>query len=151
MVLGGLWHGAGITFVIWGAWQGAGLVVNRWWTQNVRHTRDPGAAGAARLGRHLPVRPGRLGLLPRHVALGRGHLPQADGDAQPPDPAEGIPAVIPLLLLVLVVGQWTGWVPLVRRYLPEGSPQRYLAYGTGLAVAVMLVPAQTISFIYFQF
>jgi D-alanyl-lipoteichoic acid acyltransferase DltB (MBOAT superfamily) len=29
MVLGGLWHGAAWTFVIWGAYQGAGLIVER--------------------------------------------------------------------------------------------------------------------------
>lgn len=31
MVLGGLWHGARITFVIWGALHGAGLVAERLW------------------------------------------------------------------------------------------------------------------------
>ncbi len=29
MVLGGLWHGAAWTFVVWGAYQGAGLIVER--------------------------------------------------------------------------------------------------------------------------
>lgn len=32
MVLGGLWHGAGWTFVLWGALHGAYLVVNHAWT-----------------------------------------------------------------------------------------------------------------------
>jgi D-alanyl-lipoteichoic acid acyltransferase DltB (MBOAT superfamily) len=31
MVLGGLWHGASWTFVVWGALHGTGLVVNRLW------------------------------------------------------------------------------------------------------------------------
>ena len=31
MLLGGLWHGAGWTFVIWGAMHGVWLGVNRWW------------------------------------------------------------------------------------------------------------------------
>jgi alginate O-acetyltransferase complex protein AlgI len=31
MLLGGLWHGAAWTFVIWGALHGAGLAVVRWW------------------------------------------------------------------------------------------------------------------------
>ena len=31
MLLGGLWHGASWTFVVWGALHGAGLVVNRLW------------------------------------------------------------------------------------------------------------------------
>ena len=30
MLLGGLWHGAGWTFVLWGAIHGAGLVIHRW-------------------------------------------------------------------------------------------------------------------------
>jgi alginate O-acetyltransferase complex protein AlgI len=33
MVLGGLWHGAGWTFVIWGALHGAFLIVNHGWTK----------------------------------------------------------------------------------------------------------------------
>ena len=31
MLLGGLWHGAGWTFVIWGGLQGAYLCINHWW------------------------------------------------------------------------------------------------------------------------
>jgi D-alanyl-lipoteichoic acid acyltransferase DltB (MBOAT superfamily) len=33
MILGGLWHGAGITFVIWGALHGAFLIVNHQWSR----------------------------------------------------------------------------------------------------------------------
>src|SRR5262249_8804993 len=31
MLIGGLWHGAGWTFVAWGAIHGSGLVAERWW------------------------------------------------------------------------------------------------------------------------
>ena len=31
MLLGGLWHGAAWTFVVWGAFHGALLIVNHWW------------------------------------------------------------------------------------------------------------------------
>jgi alginate O-acetyltransferase complex protein AlgI len=31
MLIGGLWHGAGWTFVAWGAIHGTGLVAERWW------------------------------------------------------------------------------------------------------------------------
>ena len=31
MVIGGLWHGAGWTFVAWGAWHGVGLAAHRGW------------------------------------------------------------------------------------------------------------------------
>jgi hypothetical protein len=30
-LLGGLWHGAGWTFVVWGGLHGAALVIFRWW------------------------------------------------------------------------------------------------------------------------
>jgi D-alanyl-lipoteichoic acid acyltransferase DltB (MBOAT superfamily) len=31
MVIGGLWHGAGWTFIVWGAWHGIGLAAHRGW------------------------------------------------------------------------------------------------------------------------
>lgn len=33
MLLGGLWHGANWTFVVWGAWHGGLLVLERYWMQ----------------------------------------------------------------------------------------------------------------------
>jgi D-alanyl-lipoteichoic acid acyltransferase DltB (MBOAT superfamily) len=36
MLLAGLWHGAGLTFVAWGAWHGALLVVNHLWRGRFR-------------------------------------------------------------------------------------------------------------------
>jgi alginate O-acetyltransferase complex protein AlgI len=30
-LIGGLWHGAGWTFVLWGALHGLAIVVHRWW------------------------------------------------------------------------------------------------------------------------
>jgi alginate O-acetyltransferase complex protein AlgI len=33
MLLGGLWHGANWTFVVWGAWHGGILVLERYWMQ----------------------------------------------------------------------------------------------------------------------
>ncbi len=42
MLLGGLWHGAAWTFVIWGALHGAYLMVNHLWNVKVRRGRPPG-------------------------------------------------------------------------------------------------------------
>ena len=41
MLLGGLWHGASIRFVMWGALHGAGLVINKIWASvfGMRHKR----------------------------------------------------------------------------------------------------------------
>ncbi len=44
MALGGLWHGAGWTFVLWGAYHGTLLLINYAW-RAVRPWRPPGSAG----------------------------------------------------------------------------------------------------------
>jgi alginate O-acetyltransferase complex protein AlgI len=49
MLLGGLWHGASWTFVVWGALHGGYLLVNHAWRGAVRRRPLPGTA-AARLG-----------------------------------------------------------------------------------------------------
>ena len=49
MLLGGLWHGAAWTFVIWGGLHGVALVVHReWqrWTESGKHGRAAGCAGS---------------------------------------------------------------------------------------------------------
>jgi D-alanyl-lipoteichoic acid acyltransferase DltB (MBOAT superfamily) len=46
MAIGGLWHGAGWTFIVWGAWHGIGLAAHRWWQAlhgNPRLSLTPGA------------------------------------------------------------------------------------------------------------
>lgn len=49
MLLGGLWHGAGVAFVLWGAYHGALLCLNRWlgeWRANRTPHPDPAKASA---------------------------------------------------------------------------------------------------------
>ena len=41
MILGGLWHGAAFTFVIWGTLHGSGLAVERWARQRAASLRSP--------------------------------------------------------------------------------------------------------------
>lgn len=43
MLLGGFWHGAGWTFLLWGALHGSYLVINHAWTSLVERTKIPGA------------------------------------------------------------------------------------------------------------
>ncbi|MDM0017995.1 MBOAT family O-acyltransferase [Variovorax saccharolyticus] len=45
MLLGGLWHGAAWTFVIWGALHGFFLMVNHLWNAKVRRNAKPGVVG----------------------------------------------------------------------------------------------------------
>ena len=42
MLLGGLWHGANWTFVLWGAWHGGILVLERYWAQRFGKPLLPG-------------------------------------------------------------------------------------------------------------
>ncbi|MCS7006970.1 MAG: MBOAT family protein [Gaiellaceae bacterium] len=44
MLLGGLWHGAGWTFVAWGGIHGAALVLERWWRGRPGHVERPPTA-----------------------------------------------------------------------------------------------------------
>ncbi len=44
MLLGGLWHGASWTFVVWGMLHGIGLLIHRLWKKSVPATRGPVAA-----------------------------------------------------------------------------------------------------------
>ncbi len=41
MLLGGLWHGANWTFVLWGAWHGVILAIERYWLQRFGPSRWP--------------------------------------------------------------------------------------------------------------
>lgn len=52
MAIGGLWHGASWTFLIWGVWHGCGLAAQRWW-QALRGKAAPSEHPAARIGRAL--------------------------------------------------------------------------------------------------
>jgi D-alanyl-lipoteichoic acid acyltransferase DltB (MBOAT superfamily) len=51
MLLGGLWHGAGWTFVVWGALHGVYLVVNHAWRMRRPRTTTHGAV-RCHIGRH---------------------------------------------------------------------------------------------------
>jgi alginate O-acetyltransferase complex protein AlgI len=44
MLIGGLWHGAGWTFVAWGAIHGAALVAERWWRDRPGYVERPSTA-----------------------------------------------------------------------------------------------------------
>ncbi len=69
MVIGGLWHGAAITFVVWGAIHGGFLALERFVAREVvglpRRSRPArGARGRAAVAAHLPRGVPGLGVLP---------------------------------------------------------------------------------------
>ena len=41
MLIGGLWHGAGWTFVVWGGIHGVGLAAERWWKDRPHYVAPP--------------------------------------------------------------------------------------------------------------
>ncbi len=41
MALGGLWHGAALTFIAWGLFHGLGLAIERWWGERRAASRTP--------------------------------------------------------------------------------------------------------------
>jgi alginate O-acetyltransferase complex protein AlgI len=55
MLLGGLWHGAGWTFVVWGGLHGLYLVVNHGWQSVLEHVGRSSSLGDSRLGRATSV------------------------------------------------------------------------------------------------
>ncbi len=63
MLLGGLWHGANWTFVVWGGLHGLGLVATREWERN--RAGRPLAAASGRMASHQLLGLLRLDLLPR--------------------------------------------------------------------------------------
>ena len=76
MVIGGLWHGAAMTFLVWGALHGGYLVGERWVKERWAATHP--AARAARgvhrrppVGAHLQPRVPGLDLLPRPTRSAR--------------------------------------------------------------------------------
>lgn len=147
MILGGLWHGAGATFLIWGAWQGTALAVNRWWSDGPGRTiRLPELVSwsvtfsVVLLGWVLFRADG---LRDAVEYLGRMVFP-TDGNAE-------VPPLIALALGLAVVGQWTRIATTLPALAPRGSLRRQFAYGGGVLAALILFPSAAPDFIYFQF
>jgi alginate O-acetyltransferase complex protein AlgI len=80
MALGGLWHGASWTFVIWGFYHGFGLAIERWWKERPAPTRqvvdlrdrperDDGGAAPVRRTRAGARPPGPVGTAPGATAV----------------------------------------------------------------------------------
>jgi len=153
MLLGGLWHGAAWTFVVWGGIHGVALVVHKQFI-------------AARPARHTATRAGRvLGwtvcttvvlfawIFFRAQTFGiawemitgigalRGGWPEAAAAAR-------FVALLALLLFIDVpqYRRGTHTAMIEWHWLPRG-----LAYAAFIVLIVLLVPQDDVPFIYFQF
>jgi alginate O-acetyltransferase complex protein AlgI len=158
MALGGLWHGAAWTFVVWGALHGIGLSAERFRREQIAaRGGDPAAlpAGlslaAARLATFHVVCLGWLFFRADSIATVGTMLARlftAFGPA---------PAVTPLVLLAVAVGIGTQYLP---RDLPgrvQMAFSRAAPIAQGVALGVMLFVITTLGpqgvapFIYFRF
>lgn len=145
MTLCGLWHGAGLTYVVWGALQGVALCVNRWWR------RRPG-------GRALHPLAGWV-LTFAFVVFVRIFF-NADGldtsfaylrNLVVPHDGAMPPTWLAIAAFLGIVLQWPAISSVYLRLVPAGSLRRWGAYGIAIAISVALLPVTTPAFIYFQF
>ncbi len=159
MTLGGLWHGASWTFVVWGVLHGLLLIVHK--------TFQGFCKSRPRVDRLLQSAPGtllRVGLTFLSVCVGwiffrattfsiaadvlrRMALFQAEG-APGPLPSSGIILTLLLVALCHVVRRFDLWRKWHMR-LP--APMLGFSYAAAVTVALILAPSGTKPFIYFQF
>lgn len=152
MFLGGLWHGAGWTFVLWGTAHGLGLALERisGWGRSVRHA-PPGlrllgvllvfhfvcAAWILFRADALPT------ALEYYTALAQFDLP--------------VTYATPLILLLLTLGLSAQWLPpdlhdrLAGHFIRLPLLVQGLVVGVGVVAIDALGPAGVAPFIYFQF
>jgi alginate O-acetyltransferase complex protein AlgI len=154
MLLGGLWHGAGWTFVAWGAIHGIGLVAERW-----RRARRAGVERSTLMARTWQR------LLTFHVVCFAWIFFRSDSFATAEEMLRGLftgwgepsPLVTAGVLLAIAAG-------IGSQYLPARVPQLVMArfsrlpvlgQATVLAVSLMLThsmgPDGVAPFIYFRF
>ena len=156
MLLGGLWHGAGWTFVVWGLIHGVGLCAERFWRD--RH----GVTPVESLSR-LDVFWRRLATF--HVVCFAWIFFRADTFGVAWDMITGLftgwgqasPLVTGPVLLAIAVGIGSQYLPprVPRTILAVFSRLNVVAQAAVLAVALMITqalgPEDVAPFIYFQF
>jgi len=155
MLIGGLWHGAAWTFVVWGGLHGVALAGERWW-----HGR-----------RAAPARPlagwprWRARILTFHFVCFAWIFFRSDSFGSAWDMIEGLftgwgepsPLVRSGVLLAIAVGIGSQYLParLPRVVMARFSRLPVLAQATVLALALMVTsvlgPEGVAPFIYFQF
>lgn len=140
MLLGGLWHGAGWTFVIWGAWHGLLLALHSAWSRALEllNIRLPAAAA-------MPMRVAGWALTFLSVVVGwvffrARDLPSAWATLEAMTGSNG--AYLPEQLLLMLpplrhIAQGAGTVP----HLADGTVMGLVEMSCMLAVGLVLVTA----------
>jgi D-alanyl-lipoteichoic acid acyltransferase DltB (MBOAT superfamily) len=154
MVLGGLWHGANWTFLIWGAMHGVALVADHAWRRS---------AAFARYGSGPAVRVIDWALTFNFVCLAWLFFRSPSLDAAMQFLAgmwsdNGAPSTMPAIVLPLIAcGALTQIVPAQSRTILGLALDRRGALAQGafaaalLYVIIVMAPSASAPFIYFQF
>lgn len=149
MFLGGLWHGAGWTFVVWGLMHGLGLAVHAWW-KKLLETELPNLAGWAltmlfvMAGWVLFRAPDFQTALSMLASLSGGN-----GFAGTASAYGAHPAILVLAAGVALIGPSSQTAALERSY---DRPWVAFAVASTLTLSVIKVGSSThLEFIYFQF
>jgi len=159
MLLGGLWHGAAWTFVLWGALHGAGLIAVHLWQRSA--LRMPAAAGWLTTFLFVAV----LFVFFRATSIGQGwrivsaalglngldlSLRIVEGGWRPAflgSPARDAIAIIGIGMIVLFL--CANSQTLVERLRPTRELALFL--GVALSILVILLGRGAQEFVYFQF
>ena len=169
MLLGGLWHGAGWTFVLWGALHGAFLTIDHSWQSRFPRSESQGVSVWAKPLTFLAVVAAwvlfRAPSLSAAGVVYSGMLGRGGLEWQKSECFQGVTQVVVLLLIGLLVGRMPNsraWYEQMENGLAAPGVQAVsrwawrpsMAWGWGLgvlgAVAVLRMAAVS-EFIYFQF
>ncbi|HEX4857739.1 MAG TPA: MBOAT family protein [Usitatibacteraceae bacterium] len=156
-VLGGLWHGAGWTFIVWGALHGLALVIHRLWLRSGIVLPRVAAIALTFLFVHTTWVFFRAANLADAFTL-IGKLLPAAADlrafaAAAALPAPGLPFAAPPLPLLMMIAALLAMLPWNSNRLCErfrARPWQGLATGVLLAASVLTLGRAT-QFLYFNF
>jgi len=155
MLIGGLWHGAGWTFVAWGAIHGTALVGERWWRER------PGFVEP----RSTPLRRASQRVLTFHIVCFAWIFFRADSFADAWDVivrlfgawGDPSPLVTGSVLLAIALGIGSQYLPrdlplaLMARFSRLPIPAQAGVLSLALLVSHAMGPEGVAPFIYFQF
>ena len=154
MLLGGLWHGAAWTFVVWGGLHGLYLTVERWLRSRFSDWR-PGPAAIVALGllTYLLVNITWVFFRAKDFTVASTMLTSMAGAAANPVP---MIALLPLVFAMVIVAAIVGTHWAMRDKTLEIAIERTPAWLVGgllgvMAVAVVAEQGKGSAFIYFQF
>jgi alginate O-acetyltransferase complex protein AlgI len=154
MLLGGLWHGAAWTFVVWGGLHGTYLAVERWLKARFAGWKPgPGAIVALGLLTYLLVNITWVFFRAKTFTGAATMLQSMAGAAANPIP---MLALLPMLYAVVIVAGIVGTHWAMRSQTLEIAVERTPAWLVGgllalMAVAIVAEQGKGSAFIYFQF